>query len=395
MEKLNEAIFQFSIPDSEYKHRLLLVKKALKERGIDLGIGYFTPFMPGIAQYLTGFDPNIETGGIIVGTDVFILGGPEIEALARPVIRNGKIRTVMEFQVLSHKYPHAHYYKLKDVIKEAALKDKVSKVGILVRREFLPIHWLDMIKKELGESVEFVNAQDILDNLRYIKSEREIEAFRIATNIATRAVEAMLDALEPGMRELELAAIGDRVIKENGAYNYGLDTMVMSGSRINTIVGRATNKRIMDGELVSIGVTPRFEGYCGTVARTVVAGSANEDQLEFLEHGAKALQIAVANLKAGTPAKVLENAVIDYFKSVGLYDYVCYSVLHGIGLTEVLDEKSPRGDELITPGTTLMLDVGLFFHPKHNGFRHEDPYVIHHDGTVERLTDLPVDVFFK
>jgi hypothetical protein len=37
-----------------------------------------------------------------------------------------------------------------------------------------------------------------------------------------------------------------------------------------------------------------------------------------------------------------------------------------------------------------MLDVGLFNHPAYFGARHEDPYVIRHDGSVSRLTDVPL-----
>lgn len=393
--QLSDRILQFEIPRQEYEERIARVRDALRAREIDFGIGYFSPFMPGISQYLTGFDPHIETAAFAVGTDAYILGGPEIAAQAEPVMKAGQMRTVLEFQVLTHNYPHAHYYRLKDVIAEVSLNPTIRRVGILNRKDLVPISWIEMLKEVVGPDVQFVDAQDILDDLRYIKSEKEIEAFKIACAIATEAVAAMLEALKPGMRELEVAAIGDKIMKDCGAYNFALDSMVMSGKRINTIVGRATNKVIEEGELVSIGVSPRFYGYAGTVARTVVAGKANDDQIDFLQKGANALEIAVANLKVGAPANKLEGAVHEYLKSVNLYEYVSYSVLHGIGLTEVLDEKAPRGDDKITASTTLMLDVGLFNHPVHHGFRHEDPYVIHADGQVERLTDLPVDVFLR
>jgi len=384
----------FHVPAQEYAERTRRVQQALSDRKLDLGIGYATPFMPGSMQYLTGFDPQIETAGLVVGAaGVYILGGPEIEAMAAPAIRHGQIRTLLEFQMLPQQYAHARYHALRDVLREVATGKVIGRVGILVRREFLPVHWVDMLRAAIGQDVAVVDAGDILDEMRYVKSDAEMEAFHQSSRIATAAMRAMLDALTPGMRELEVAAIADAIAKRAGAYNFGYDTIVMSGPRINTIVGRATNKRIEDGEIVSLGVSPRFEGYTSALGRTVVAGRPRPEQIAFLDEGHRAFEIAVEHLRAGQPAKSLEDAVVDQLKRAGLYDYLCYSVLHGIGLTEVLDEKVPRGEQPMLPRTTLMIDVGLFFHPTHHGLRHESPFIIRGDGTIEHMTDLPVTVY--
>jgi len=42
----------------------------------------------------------------------------------------------------------------------------------------------------------------------------------------------------------------------------------------------------------------------------------------------------------------------------------------------------------------MMIDVGLFGHPRFYGARHEDAFLISHDGKTERLTDLPMRVYF-
>jgi Xaa-Pro aminopeptidase len=394
MGALSGINLDFRIPTQEYAGRERRVLEEMQARRLDLGIGYATPFMPGAMQYLTGFDPHIETAALAVGaTGVYILGGPEVEALARPAIRHGQIRTLLEFQILPQLYAHASYQALRDVLREVTGGEPVRRVGILVRKEFLPLHWLEMLKTAIGSEIELVDASDILDEMRYCKSEAEMDAFRQSSRIATAAMKAMLEVLRPGMRELEVAAVADCVVKEAGAHNFGYDTIVMSGPRINTIVGRATNKVIEDGEVVSLGVSPRFEGYTSTLGRTVVAGRARADQIAFLDHGNRAFEIAVTHLRAGEPAGALETAVADYFRQVGLYEYVSYSVMHGIGLTEVLDERVPRGTQLIPAGATFMLDVGLFFHPVFHGLRHEDPFIVHRDGTVEHPTDLPMTVY--
>lgn len=391
--------YQFAIKPAEYEARIQKTVWHLKERGIDLGIGYSTPFMPGCMRYLTGFEPHIETAALAVGEGgAYILAGPEVEAMARPancppVMKAGHVRTLLEFQVLPQKYAHVTYCSLKDVLGEVACAKPIRKIGIMIRREFLPVYWLDMLTQALGGDVEYVDAQDILDDMRYHKSPDELKAFGIAAQISAHTVDTMIKHLKPGMRELELTALADYTAKMCGADTFSMDAIVMSGFRNNTVVGRGTNKIIQEGELVSLGFSARIDGYAATVARTVVAGKASAAQLEFLDHMARTLDIAQQNLVAGKSSGAMEKAAADYLRQVELHDYLCYSIAHGIGLTEVLDEKVPRGDDLFESNTTLMMDVGLFFHPQYGGGRIENPYIILADGTAKCATDYPTRVY--
>jgi Xaa-Pro dipeptidase len=230
---------------------------------------------------------------------------------------------------------------------------------------------------------------------RYCKSPAELQMFRIASQIATEAMRAMLGAVAPGTRELEVAAAGDAVCKKLGAYGYGFDTMVCSGRRINTIIGRSTNRVIQRGDLVMLGVSPRFEGYTSALGRTVVAGGATAEQAAFLEHGIHAHELAITQLVAGRPAREVDLAARRYLNSVGLGQYHTYGVGHGIGFTECLEEKTATQSSNydLPAGIAMMTDVGLFGHPTFYGARHEDPFLISHDGKTERLTDLPMKVY--
>ena len=171
--------------------------------------------------------------------------------------------------------------------------------------------------------------------------------------------------------------------------------MVCSGPRINTIIGRSSNRVIQQGDLVMLGVSPRFEGYTSALGRTVVAGGANAEQAAFLDHGIHAHELAITQLVAGTPARDVDLAARGYLNSVGLAQYHTYGVGHGIGFTECLEGKTATqlSDYELPAGIAIMIDVGLFGHPVHYGARHEDPYLISHDGKTGKLTDLPMKVY--
>ena len=81
--------------------------------------------------------------------------------------------------------------------------------------------------------------------------------------------------------------------------------------------------------------------------------------------------------------------------SVGLGQYHTYGVGHGIGFTECLEGKTATqsSDYDLPTGVAMMIDVGIFGHPLFYGARHEDPFLISHDGKTERLSDLPMKVY--
>jgi Xaa-Pro aminopeptidase len=267
-------------------------------------------------------------------------------------------------------------------------------IGILSARNVISAEMMDLIG-QTGASTKTRDAAHILAKARYEKSPAELDLYRVASGIATAAMRTLLDRVQPGLRELELAAEADQVMKQMGAYSYGFDAMVCSGPRINTIIGRSSNRVIKDGEIVMLGVSPRYEGYTSAMGRTVVAGTASPEQREFLDRGIEAYSLASKAFKAGRPARAVDAAARDYLTSVGLGRYHTYGVGHGIGFTECLEGKTATSssDYDLPAGMAMMLDVGLFGVPKHFGARHENPHMIDHDGQAKVLTDLPMKVY--
>jgi len=106
-----------------------------------------------------------------------------------------------------------------------------------------------------GRQVRLRDVSRIMADARYRKSPAELHMFRTASWIATEAMRAMLGIVAPGTRELEVAAAGDAVCKKLGAYGYGFDTMVCSGPRIDTIIGRSTNRVVSAGRSGHLGVS--------------------------------------------------------------------------------------------------------------------------------------------
>ncbi len=384
------------IPDSEFLERLQRVQRGLKQEGLAVGLAYATEHMPGDVQYLTGYDPHIENVAVLVlPNHLVVVGGAEGEKMFEDMGRAGRWRNLSLFEIPFQDYGGLRFYTLAEILNEF-LGDVPAEIGLLSAPNVLSQEIVALIQKA-GDNrqVQLRDVSHIMAEARYRKSPAELQMFRTASQIATEAMRAMLNTVAPGLRELEVAAAGDAVCKRMGAYGYGFDTMVCSGSRINTIIGRASNRVIQRGDLVMLGVSPRFEGYTSAMGRTVVAGGATLEQAEFLEHGIHAHELAIAQLAVGKPAREVDLSARRYLNNVELGQYHTYGVGHGIGFTECLEGKTATqsSDYDLPAGVAIMIDVGLFGHPLFYGARHEDPFLISHDGKTERLTDLPMKVY--
>jgi Xaa-Pro aminopeptidase len=391
---LEEDYLNRRIPDHEYQERAEKIRRALAQEGLEVAIAYATEHMPGDVQYLTGYDPHLENVALLVTPDRTIaLGGAEGEKMFEDSARFGEWRNLTLFEIPFQDYGDTKFWTLAEILKNV-LGRIPSEIGILSASNVVSAEMMELVR-QIDSKLQLRDVSHILAKSRYEKSTAELEMYRIASAIATEAMRTILDLVRPGLRELEVAAEADRVMKQMGAYSYGFDSMVCSGPRINTIIGRSSNRMIREGELVMLGVSPRYEGYTSALGRTVVAGTASPEQREFLDRGIEAYDRAAKEFRADGPAKAIDGAAREYLTSAGLGRYHTYGVGHGIGFTECLEGKTATtaSDYDLPAGIAMMLDVGLFGVPKHFGARHENPHMIDHEGRAKVLTDLPMKVY--
>jgi Xaa-Pro dipeptidase len=351
--------------------------------------------MPGDPQYLSGYDPQIEDGAFVVSErGLWIVGGPEGKTQADEQLKLGEFVVLEEFKLPKVDYVGVTFQALRDVLHLAA-NGPLEAIGLLTTPAVTSVEWLEMVRAAAGPGVRYEAAPDILRQARYEKSAVELDCLRVSNQIATAAFKAMLSAVRPGVTELDVAAHGDFVMKSLGAEGVGLSTIVLSGRRIDTIIGNASRKRIEAGEPVLMNASARYNGYCSAVGRTVVAGGANREQIAFFDHGVRAYELAAARLQPGTPACDVDLAARDHLAAAGLGAYHTYSVGHGTGLTEC-QEAEPLGRHSNYPiprSVAIMIDVGIFGHPVYHGFRFEDSFLIDQTGAVERQTDIPMRLY--
>lgn len=275
------------ISREEYEQRWRRVQKAMSIKGYDLLYVCGSELDRSDAAWLAGvFDPMIERYAVILpldGKPLILAGSEGGHVLEEAAEKSGAdIVLLREFQISDEEYRWARFTDLGDVLKRLGLLGGV-RVAVASAPEFLPCSHLFMLQSIFGKDNVIIDPE-ILRVLKYEKSDLELALMQEANKIADAALRGMLAVTVPGVTELQVAAVGDYIMKSLGARRTGFCTIVTSGDRNYTVIGPATNKVIQKGEFVSLGVSPTFNGYHGVVRRTVRAGeNPNPEQRSFLK----------------------------------------------------------------------------------------------------------------
>ena len=365
----------------EYEARWARVQAAMAKKGYDLAYACGSELDRSDVAWLAGvFDPIIERYGILVpaeGRPVVVAGSEGGHVVEEGVRESGAdLALLREFQISDEDYRFAKFGSLEDVVGRLvpARAGKAVKIAVLSSAQFVPHDHINMLTGRFGgDNVVFDT--DLLRRIKYEKSPAELALIGAANAAADAAFLGMLASLDPGVRELDLAAVADYIMKRLGAGRTGFPTIVSSGARGRTVLGPATNKIIRRGDVVSMGVSPCLNGYHGIMRRTVKCGAdwTFEEKvfMETLEGLYRAVMKATAEAaRRGLPAssidekgkKYLERAKLRTSRGEMMTPREPYTFIHNTGCSECQEgfgAVTPYTEEPLGKNVALMIDVAF------------------------------------
>jgi hypothetical protein len=251
---------------------------------------------------------------------------------------------------------------------------KAVRIAVFSSAQFVPHDHVVMLMGRFGGD-NLVFDTELLRRIKYEKSPAELALVGAANAAADAAFLGMLAWLEPGVRELDLAAVGDYIMKRLGAGRTGFPTIVSSGARGRTVLGPATNKVVKRGEAVSMGVSPAVNGYHGIMRRTVKCGAdwtfAERVFLETLEglyH--KVMKAVTAAARKDLPSRTIDQAGKAFLEGTKLRTKTGamttprepYTFIHNTGCSECQEgfgAVTPYTEEPLGRNVALMIDVAF------------------------------------
>jgi Xaa-Pro aminopeptidase len=371
----------FRISRKEYRTRWAKVQKAMAAKGYDLAYACGSELDRSDVAWLAGvFDPIIERYGILLPAkdEPVVTAGSEGGHVIEDCLKSSgaSIALLREYQISDEDYRFATFGSLEDVAGKLVSyhPGRPVKIAIFSSGQFIPHDHVLMLQGRFG-SDNVVFDTGLLRRIKYEKSAAELELIGMANIIADAAFLGMLAVLKPGIRELEVAAAADYLMKKLGARRTGFPTIVSSGNRGRSVLGPATNRVIKKGEFVSLGISPTFNGYHGIMRRTVKVGAPWTDSehqfmaaLEGLYH--TVIQATADAAKKGLPSSVIDHRGKAYLAKTKLADKYGrrltprepYTFIHNTGCSECQEgfgAVTPYTDEPLGKNAALMIDVAF------------------------------------
>ncbi|MHB8277325.1 MAG: M24 family metallopeptidase [Candidatus Humimicrobiaceae bacterium] len=375
------------IPDVEYQERILKVQQELQKRGLDALIVHSTESDFANVLYLSNHWPVFETNGVIIPSqgEPILLIGPEAEPYAQGRSKIKKIRKMLEYRESAEPdYPGISLSSFSEIFNEVSSGKGIKKLG-LGDYTILPLPVFDGIKKALGNAGQIVRADDIIANLRAVKSENEIALIKKAHQITETVLDEILGKIKPGLTEKQVVGMVLESIYRNGAECEAFSQYIFGGSKTRDAISRTTFKKLEAGEMIQINIGARYGGYSSAIGRPVVFGKMPADMKKIVQFGLDAHLKTYEWVKEGVLASEIALKFVDYYKANGMEKYYLYGPCHGTGIIEVerpwLETNS---NYYLKENMTFMADT--FVTTQQYGLRWEDGFRVTKTG-VEAFSD--------
>jgi Xaa-Pro aminopeptidase len=379
-----------SIPRSEFAQRWRALQHKMAAHDIDVLIAHGDEADPANVRYLGDYWPLFESGGVALGRsgDPLLLIGPETLTYARTRSPIQQIKQILQYRESAEPdYPGVELDTFADVL--AALAPAGAKRVGIAGLSVMPVTLYQAIQKDAG-SAEVVRADDLLTELRQVKSESEIACMREAFRISEVATDDVLRRMKPGMTEQEVVGLAQAAMYANGAEYEGHPTYVLSGAHSTHAIGRPSAKVLQPGEMIQLNIGALVGGYSSSVGRPVCFGKMPADMRSLVEIGLEAHYKTMEFMKAGVPAKDVVLAFEDFIRSKNCEKYLLYGPCHSIGLMEVERPwMEASSDYPLEQNMTFQVDT--FLYTESFGLRWEDGVRVTASG-VEMLSNRFLEV---
>jgi Xaa-Pro aminopeptidase len=364
------------ITTEELRMRTENLRRRMKEEGYDALIIYSDEYRSGHSTYVTNYKPiNV----IEESPQLVLLVGDEA-----PVVFLGRLNAYAAKDMCwidDVRGIHRPYTDFPQVF--APIVGRASKIG-LIGKNILPFEIYEQLVDAVPEAA-IENRDDIMLDLRKIKTESEIDLMEKVADINDAVLKEAAKAVKVGMTEIQVAGLAENIARQMNA-DIGSATVVMSGPNTNYPAWRATDRKIQLGEFVMLDFNPSLGHYCNDGGITILMPGADPEQERALIVGHKTLKKVIPTIRPGITARSIFSTLLEELEPHGFADnFTPYAKgLRGVGHAVGLDVVEPPSlssdsDFELEAGMTLAVKLDLHDLPG-GGYRIEVVVAVTEDG---------------
>jgi len=251
---------------------------------------------------------------------------------------------------------------------------------------------VDHLRNGRLSNSKFVEASDLVDRIKVIKSPEEMELIKRTARMQDGAMRAAFGALEPGMREADVSGIAEGYSRRHGGEN---GIYLCASGPIGTAchIGQRhfQSRVIREGDYVMLLVEDSGPGgYYTELGRTCVVGKVPQHMQDEFAFTLEARRFTLGLLRPGTPCKTIWDEYNAFMRKNGRPEEARL-YCHGQGY-DLVERPLVRGDEPMA----IEKNMNIVVHPTyvHNNMTAWvcDNYLIENGGPGERLHHFPEEI---
>ena len=324
------------IPDYEYKERVQRAAAILRREGLDVLIVNGNEADYANPRYFSGFWPLFERAGVAIAAngDAALMVGPESAVFGADRNKLDKTFVLTAYREgADPAYPELKPDTFHDVFKAIGVSGEHLRIGVA---SFLDTSvTIYNAIREAFPKAELIDAGKIMVELRSIKSENELACLREGYRIAELATQQVMKEIRPGMTELQMVGVAQRVVYENGAEYEGLPMYVFSEASTRHAISRSSYRQFEKNDIVQLNLSAKIDGYSAAIGYPICLGKLEGRRREIVQFCREMHDWSAKQVKAGVFAADIAKGFYQKFVDNGFAENYVYGPLHGTGIIEV------------------------------------------------------------
>ena len=377
------------IHNHEYKERVQRCAAILRRENLDVLIVNGNEADYANPRYFSGFWPLFERAGVAIAAngDAALMVGPESAIFGADRNQLDKTFVLTAYREgADPAYPELKPDTFQDVFKAIGVSGEQLRIGIA---SFLDTSvTIYNAIREAFPKAELVDAGKVMVELRQIKSENELACLREGYRIADLATQQVMKEIRPGMTELQMVGVAQRVVYENGAEYEGLPMYVFSEASTRHAISRSCYREFQKNDIVQLNLSAKIDGYSAAIGYPICLGKLEGARRDVVQFCREAHRWTEQQVKAGVYAANIAKNFYKHYEENGYAKNYVYGPLHGTGIIEV---EAPwvetSSDYYMQPNMTFQVDT--FISGDTFGVRWEKGIVVKENGYELLSPEIP------
>jgi len=265
--------------------------------------------------------------------------------------------------------------KWLELILREVKKSKIRKIGLEVKD--INLKEYEQLKSYAATmDIELISTQNIVENIRAIKEEREIKLIKEAAKIARQAFLYAESIIYPGLSEKYIDVEIEHFLKTKADLDLAFSPIVASGKNTSFPHHRPGERKISLKDVILIDLGAKYHGYCSDLTRIFVLSKMPFYVKRIFDIMKKAKDLAINKIKAGVKISEVDKIARSYIDKKGYGKYFLHSLGHGVGLdvheTPIVNS---RNSSILKENMVITIEPGIYLKERF-GVREENMILV-------------------